>query len=84
MSNNKQVGIHFGAFTPKFKVQLKKQGFEPKDAELLKRHQKYAEYILHLTFNGILSDTETKKAQSRLFKAIIKNTKQTTKQQSSR
>jgi hypothetical protein len=75
---NSKLGIQFGALAPKISAQLKQQGFNfvPEKA---KRFQELYEHITHLKFGDILTESEARKAQDKLFAKITKHVKEQNK-----
>jgi len=68
MENNK-LTIQFGALADRIGKQLSKQNYHY-DIQKVKGFDKSCNCIIQLWFDGILSDTEKKKCQDKLFKKI--------------
>lgn len=68
----KEIGLHFGLLADPIEKQLNEQGFTlGKDKE----YEDYADSILDLWMDNILTEKEKNKCLDRLFKRITKHVK---------
>jgi len=65
-----KVTLIMGATAPLIHKQLKEQGVKRATAKLLDQHQKDADAITRLRIRGIMTETESDRANKRLFKSI--------------
>ncbi|MEK6881052.1 MAG: hypothetical protein AABY22_15645 [Nanoarchaeota archaeon] len=81
MKTNKQppfLKLNFGAMSDKIKTQLSNQGFKY-NTTVISEYQKYHDYILHLSFQNILTDKQKDVAQNKLFNKIKSHLKKANK-----
>lgn len=72
MAEKRNLGISFGAMSPKFSEQLTAQGFNF-SKETIGNLDKLKEHMLHLLFAGMLTDSQRTCIEKKLFSKIRAN-----------
>lgn len=68
-----KFGLHFSAYMPLIEDQLKEQGLKFSIPEDSKRYQRYVDAVTNLRISGVLTDSESHKANQRIMKKLTKS-----------